>query len=466
MDPNPDPRDARIAQLEQLLRAALETIVVLQARVAELEAKLGQNSKNSSKPPSSDGPGVDRPGTKPKGRKRGGQPGHDKHERVLLPPDRVIDHKPKRCRRCDARLAGVDADPKRWQVLELPEIKPDVTEHRAHALCCDACGVTTTATFPDEVVLHGFGPRMSGVVAYLSGRCRLSKRQISELLDDLLGTPMSIGAVCAVEQDVSHALAAPVEEARVAVRNQPVAHLDETGWREDKLRAWLWVAVTAVATVFVIARSRGGKVAREILGDRFAGLLVTDRWSGYGWVDVLRRQLCWSHLLRDLLGMTERDDVGAGLAAEILLEVDQMLDWWEQVREGTLGRAVFQSRMLPIRVRVKALLREASTSAAKKTAGMCREILALEPALWTFIDVEGLEPTNNAAERAIRPAVLWRKGSFGTDSARGSRFVERILTTVATLRQQRRSVLEYLAASCAAVRAGQAAPSLLPAAAR
>jgi transposase len=461
VDPNPDPRDARIAQLEQLLRAALETIVVLQARVAELEAKLGENSKNSSKPPSSDGPGVDRPGAKPKGRKRGGQPGHDGHARTLLLPDRVVDHKPTRCRGCDARLVGDDVEPKRWQVLELPEIKPDVTEHRAHALCCGACGVTTTATFPDQVVMHGFGPRMSGAVAYLSGRCRLSKRQISELLADLFGTPMSLGAVCAVEKDVSHALAVPVEEARAAVREQPVAHLDETGWREDKQRAWLWVAVTAVATVFVIARSRGGKVAREILGEQFAGIAVSDRWSGYNWVDTARRQLCWAHLLRDLMGMTERDGVGARIAAEILIEVDKMLDWWREVRDGTLARAAYQSQMQPIRERVRGLLSEASTSAAKKTAGMCREILTLEPALWTFIDIEGIEPTNNAAERAIRPAVLWRKGSFGSDSEVGSRFVERILTTVATLRQQRRSVIEYLADACAAVRAGQAVPSLL-----
>lgn len=346
-------------------------------------------------------------------------------------------------------------------MLELPDIKPDVTEHRTHALCCGACGVTTNATFPDEVVLYGFGPRLSGAVAYLSGRCRLSKRQIAELLADLFGTPMSLGAVCAVEQDVSHALTDPVEEARDTVRAQAVVHLDETGWREDRKRAWLWVAVSAAATVFQVDRSRGGKVARQILGEDFGGRIITDRWSGYGWVDAARRQLCWAHLDRDLIGMTERDDVGARLAALILLEVDKMFEWWAQVRAGTLERDAFQHQMQPVRARVGDLLREASTAAEKKTAGMCREILTLEPALWTFVDVVGMDPTNSAAERAIRPAVLWRKGSFGNDSPVGSRFTERILTAVATLRQQERSVLEYLAHACAAVRTGLVAPSLL-----
>jgi transposase len=472
VDPIADPRDARIDALERQVVALLrvveeqgERIRVLEAENAELKARLGQNSNNSSKPPSTDDPGVKRSKGSRSGRKRGGQPGHEGHERRRLPPDRVVDHLPEKCRRCRAKLVGKDPAPKWWQVFEIPQIKPYVLEHRAHALTCP-CGVTTTATIPDEALMHGFGPRLAGIVAYLTGRCRLSKRQVAEVVQDLLGTPISTGAVCAVEQDVSHALAVPVEEARAAVRAQPVVHLDETGWREEKKRAWLWVAVTVAATVFVVARSRAGKVAREILGESFVGHTVTDRYSGYSWIDVARRQLCWAHLLRDFMGMTERDDIGAGLAAEILSEIDPMFDWWKQVRAGTLARVEFQSRMLPIRLRVKGLLLAASTKAASKTAGMCHEILVLEPALWTFVDIEGIDHTNNAAERAIRPAVLWRKGSFGNDSEVGSRFTERILTAVATLRQQNRSVLEYLADACAAVRAGRVVPSLLMPAAR
>ena len=456
-----DPRDARIAELEQLLGRALERIKVLEAEVAELRARLGQNSKNSSKPPSSDGPGVPKPKAKVTGTKRGGQPGHEGAERRALPVDEVVHYRPKRCRRCSHRLVGDDADPKRFQVVELPDIKPLVTEHRAHALTCPACRTVTEASLPTDVLQHGFGPRLSSFVAYLTGRCRLSKRQVVELCEDALGTPISLGAVCAIEQDVSAALAVPVEEAAAAVRTQPVIHLDETGWREDKKLAWLWVVVTGVAIVFRVARTRGSAIAKELLGDDFRGRLVTDRWNAYNWFDTARRQLCWAHLVRDFRGMVDRGGVGGGVATDLVVHADQMFVWWSQVRDGTLSRVDFQQRMTPVRAEVARLLRDAVVRAEKKTAGMCKEMLKLEGALWNFVDIEGLEPTNNVAERAIRPAVLWRKGSFGNDSSNGSRYAERILTAVSTVRLRGGDVLEYLAEACASHRESRAVPSLL-----
>lgn len=455
-----DARDARIFDLEQLLRAALEENAKLRARIGELEARLGQNSQNSSKPPSTDGPGVERPKKKPTGRKRGGQPGHEGAVRTRLPPDRVVDHVPRRCRRCSRKLEGKDAHPQVFQVLEMPEIKPHVTEHRGHTLKCE-CGTRTTEPIPTGVLQHGFGPRFSAFVAYFTGRCRLSKRQVVELCDELLGAPISLGAVCAVEQDVSAALKTPYEEAAAAIQRQAVASLDETGWREAKLRAWLWVAVTSVAVVFKVSRSRGAAVAKELLGVDFAGVLVTDRWSAYAWVKAVCRQLCWAHLQRDLAGMIERGGVGGGLATQMLDHSEKMFEWWSQVRDGSLSRVDFQRLMVPVRAQVGRLLRDAQACAESKTAGMCAQILKLEPALWTFVDVEGVEPTNNIAERTIRPAVLWRKGCFGNDSAVGSRFTERILTTVATVRLRRGSVLQYLAAACASYRANRTSPSLL-----
>jgi transposase len=461
VDRNVDPRDARIAQLEQLLQAALDAIVALNARVAELEGQLGQNSKNSSKPPSTDPPEMKRSPPKLTGRKRGGQPGHEGAKRVRLTPDEVIDHRPRRCQCCAQLLQGSDPNPRWFQVFELPEIKPKVTEHRGHALVCGGCGTVTSEPLPDEVLLHGFGPRFSGLLAYLTGRCRLSKRQAVELCEDAFNLPISVGAVCAIEQDVAAALAGPVEEARAAVRDQPVVHVDETGWREDKQRAWLWVAVSAVATVFLIARSRSGRVARQLLGENFHGLLVTDRWSGYTWVQARQRQLCWAHLKRDLQGMIDRGGVGGGLAADMLAQVTKMFEWWARVGDGSLDRTEFQCLMKPIRDEVERLLVDASLRAEQKTAGMCDAIFELRPALWTFVDNEGVEPTNNAAERAIRPAVLWRKGSFGNDSAAGSRFSERVLTAVATVRLRGGSVLDYLTDACASYRATRTAPSLL-----
>lgn len=442
--------------------AALRTEnLQLKADNAELRARLNQNSQNSSKPPSSDGPQVQRPEKKPSTRHRGGQPGGKGAKRVRLPPDRVINHRPTKCRFCQEHLSGDDAEPKWFQVFELPEIKPTVTEHRGHALTCTHCGTRNEASIPEAVLQHGFGPRLSAFVAYLTGRCRLSKRQVTELFEEALGTPLSTGAVCAIEQDVSEALATPFEEAKAAIRKQPVVHVDETGWREDKQRAWLWTAVSGAAIVFHVTCSRGGDVVRALLGETFSGHLVTDRWSAYNWVDARRRQLCWSHLLRDLQGMVERGGRGEVFARAILACARDMFEWWAQVRDGELERTQFQERMRSVRTEVERLLMQSAMHAEEKTAGMCAEILKLKEALWTFVDVEGIEPTNNAAERALRPAVLQRKGSFGNDSERGARYCERVLTTVATVRLRGGRVLKYLAEACAEYRQSGTAPSLL-----
>ena len=379
----------------------------------------------------------------------------------MLPPDRIVDYKPKVCRKCAHELVGEDLNATRFQVFELPVIRPEVTEHRAHTLRCRACATRTSAVIPTAVLLNGFGPRMTALAGYLAGRCRLSKRQVVEFFDEVLNTPISAGGVCAQEQDVSAALAAPYDEVACAVRSQPVVNADESGWREDKKRAWLWVAVTSVAVVFRVARGRGAAVARELLGHDFAGVLGTDRWSGYNWVETTRRQLCWAHLLRDFQGMVDRGGIGGLFGTQFFAQAEKIMDWWHQVCDGELKRATFQQRMVPVRAAVTGLLHEAVVRAEPKTAGMCREILKLEPALWTFVDIEGVEPTNNAAERAIRPAVLWRRGSFGNDSAIGSRFTERILTAVATVRLRGGSVLGYLAEACASYRLTRTAPSLL-----
>jgi transposase len=379
----------------------------------------------------------------------------------MLTPDRVIDYKPEVCRRCAHGLVGDDAKPKRFQVFELPEIRPDVTEHRAHTLKCRECGAETSATIPTAVLQHGFGPRITALAGYLAGRCRLSKRQVVEFYEEVLGTPISAGGVCALEQDASAALAAPYDEASAQVHVAPLVNADESGWREDKKLAWLWVAVTDAVIVFRVARGRGKAVAKELLGEHFAGLLVTDRWSAYNWVETARRQLCWAHLLRDFQGMVDRGGVGGPIAAEMLAEAGKMMDWWHRVCEGKLSRAEFQRQVIPVRAAITRLLRDASARAESKTAGMCKEMLKFEPALWTFVNVEGIDPTNNVAERAIRSPVLWRRGSFGNDSAAGSRFTERILTAIATVRLRRGSVLGYLTEACASYRTTRTSPSLL-----
>ena len=245
------------------------------------------------------------------------------------------------------------------------------------------------------------------------------------------------------------------------MQQQAVVHVDETGWREGRQRAWLWVAVTTLVTVFLVHARRGTVAARALLGAS-GGWLVSDRWSAYKAWPLARRQLCWAHLRREFTAFTERGGTAHRVGRALLAETKAMFAAWHRVRDGTLSRAQFQAAMRPRRRRVEQWLQRGAGCGHAKTAATCRDILTLAPALWTFIDVPGIEPTNNAAERALRPAVLWRKGCFGTHSAAGSRFVERMLTVATTLRQQQRNVVDYVTEACVAALHGHSAPSLLP----
>jgi len=448
-----DWRDDRIDELERenaALRArnrALEQrIQELEARIRELEARLGQHSGNSSRPPSTDPPGTPPP-ARPKrtGRKRGGQPGHEKHERALLPPEKVTrTHvlKPDACRCCGKALHGEDPEPERHQVIEIRKVVADVDEYQLCALVCDDCGTSTRASLPAGVPTGQFGPRLQAIVALSSGAYKMSKREIEQMVEDFFGVPISLGSIANLEQATSEAIAAPVAEVAQAIQKQPVVHADETGWYERSKRGWLWGAIASMMACFVIRASRGAKVAQELLGPTFSGILVSDRWSAYAWVDTARRQLCWAHLLRQFRGFQERGREGERIGSSLELLTDAMFHMWHRVRDGTMTRASFRERMEGMRPHVVAWLQEGASSGIRGVAGRCREILELEPALWTFVLVEGVEPTNNACERILRPGVLWRKRSFGTDSPNGSRFVERILTVVTTLRLQKRNVLD------------------------
>jgi transposase len=331
-----------------------------------------------------------------------------------------------------------------------------------HGLVCPACGVTTRATLPLGVPTGGFGPRVPAIVALCTGAYHLSKRTTQDVMADLLGIPLSLGTLANLEHATAQALAVPVAEAQTHIREQSIAHLDETGGREGWTRAWLWVAVTAWVTVFVVRLSRGAKVAQELLGERFCGILVTDRWSAYTWYPTRWRQVCWAHLLRDFEAMIERGGRSQEIGTALREHVREMFHAWHRVRDGTLPHAEFRILMRPRRRHIARLLKIGQTCGVAQTEGVCREVLKGSEALWTFVRVEGVEPTNNAAERAIRPGVLWRKGSFGTQSANGSRFVEAMMTVVATLKQQHRHVLVYMTDACRAASTGMPAPSLLP----
>jgi len=438
------------------LEAVAAQVVALTARVAELEVRLGQNSSNSSKPPSSDGPHVKpAPPKPPSGKRRGGQPGHPRHERVILPPDEILDHKPSRCRRCAAALAGNDPDPILDQVLDLPAKLRHVTHHRRHTLACPYCHAETTAA-PVPEAAGGFGPKLTAVAAYLTGVGRLGKRAVRVLFADVCGLPVSLGAVSKLEGTVSRALE-PIHAAAHAATKGADANVDETSWTEGTSKAWLWVAVTKLLSVFLIRPHRNRLAFDDLVGPD-PGVLTTDRFPVYTHLGGESRQVCWAHLRRDFQAMIDRTNAGSGIGEELLAHADILFAHWKRVRDGTRTRRWFaRTHRGWLRREIRLLLARGSACGCAKTAAVCREILAAEGSLWTFAGRDGVEPTNNAAERAVRHAVCWRKTSFGTDSARGSRFVERMLTVVASCRQQGRSVLDFLIRAVA----GQK-PSLLP----
>jgi transposase len=481
-DALPDDVRATMPPLVAAYVAALEAVVAtvpalaaqvagLQERVATLEARLGQTSVNSSRPPSSDPPGTRSASEPPpRGRRPGGQPGHRGTFRLLAPEVQVshrVHHLPQACGRCGMALpvaAGPD-DPPDWrhQVVDVPPVAVEVTEHLLAARTCGRCGQVTRAGWPAGVPHGVIGPHLVAMLALLTGRYRLSKREAAACLRDLVGVDLAVGTVSAIEQQVSAALAPLVAEARAAVQAAPAVNMDETGWRQGRQRAWLWTVVTALVTVFHIDRSRGAVVAQTLLGPDWAGIVGSDRFAAYRWLAPTQRQVCWAHLKRDFQKLV---DWGAGprpVGVRLLAIHAEVFEQWHRFRAGELERADLMLAIARLAAELRAVVEAGVATGHPVAQPLCRALLTVWPALWTFVLVEGVEPTNNAAEQALRPAVLWRKGSFGTQSGDGSRFVERMLTVTATCRQQGRRVLDVLVAAIIAAQRGQLPPSLLPA---
>jgi transposase len=432
-------------------------IAKLEARVMELEAQLKRNSSNSSQPPSSDKPWTG-PAGRAKGRKRGGQPGHRGSRRELVEPDRVVEHRPTRCRHCEADLVGDDPRPRRHQVVEVPPTSPVVTEHRVHTLRCSACGKASCAVLPKEVPRSAFGPRLQAMVAMCTASYRLSKRTTVELLRHFFGVTIALGSICRVEHQMSCALEASRTEALAHVQKARVVHIDETGWFIRSLRAWLWTAVTARVVVFMISSSRSRKTSYELLPSSFGGVTVADGYTAYNWIHPARRQLCWAHLVRNFRGLLDYGALARAFAEQLLAATRGMFDRWHQVRERPIAEV--SAALAPSRAEFQSVLALGAQSESIKVRRFAAALSRREPSLWTFSERADVEPTNNAAERALRPAVLWRKGSFGSDSLRGARFVERALTVIASLRLQHRPVLDFLTRARTAALLGESPPPI------
>lgn len=455
-------------EAQAIIRALLAQVAALVKRVAELEARLGKSPQNSSLPPSTQHPHAKPPSNKPKSkRKRGGQPGHPRYERALIPPeqcDQIVAIKPDACRRCGRKLIGRDDDPLRHQVWEVPEIKPIVVEYQQHRLTCRGCGESTCAELPAGVPTSTAGPRLVALSAMLMGCFRQSKRRVAMFLEQVLGQPCSPGWVVKLQNQATAALRPAYEELAAQLPAQDQVSLDETPSKEGLRKAWLWTCVASTFSVFAFRATRGACVVAELLGEMFEGVVTCDRAKAYFPVGGTGRlQWCWAHLKRDFQALIDSPDGQAKrLGCDLMRPTKEMFRHWSRCRDGTITRAHFERLMRPIRQEVDALLLRGVFSGNARLMGMCEPLYDHRDWLWTFVDRDGIEPTNNASERALRHAVIWRKLSFGTQSAAGSRFVETILTVVETCRQNQRNLLAFLAESIQAHFDHRQAPKLLP----
>lgn len=456
---------AKVESGEKIKHEQADEITRLKSKVFELKERLRQNSANSSLPPSSDSP-FQPPHRRrsPSERKRGAQAGHKGVGRQLLPiaeVDKVIDLRPDCCSACGSLLLGEDCRPARRQIIELVGGQAFVTEFRNHSLRCLACRKLTRGKWSEDGAAETFGASVSAMIAYLTGRLNLSQRDAVEAMRELFNLKIGLGSISALQRRVSKRLAEPVAQALEFVQQQTSQCVDETGWQEINQLNWLWVSCTERVTVFQIQTGRGQTNAQTIIDEEETGVVTTDRYPGYNFLQGWRRQICWAHLKRDFTAMTEREDAESkNIGEKLLAETKKVFELFAKVRDGTLQHYHLRRRIEPVKAQVKALLEAGGATANAKTAGVCRRILKLNRSLWTFVRVAAVEPTNNRAERALRRAVLWRRKSFGTQSETGSRFVERILTVVTTLGQQRRSVLAYLKTACAARAIKQASAEL------
>lgn len=452
-----------------------QEIAELRARVAELEAENARlrgetekSSRNSSKPPSSDTPDqrADRPKSPPSGRKPGGQPGHEGHERTIIPPEKVTESNeffPKRCRGCTRHLPRAPfGDPLRHQTVDVPPIVPIVLEYLLHAVQCD-CGIVTRAPLPPGAPRGMCGPKLVALLALFVGVYQMSRRDARSMFSDVMGIPISLGTISKVEGQVAKLLEPAHTEAATLVKRARAKYVDATTWLRNAANRTLWVIGSRLATVFHIVDDGTREELKKLVGT--LGVMITDRGSQFGFWAMHMRQVCWAHLVRKYVSFAEHADPRAAqLGQNLLLLAQALLHAWHNVRDGTMSRAAFQDLVARMRPAFEGHLARGVELRLPGVSGSCANMLNHADALWTFASVAGIEPTNNHAERELRRFVMWRKTSLGSQSERGEHFAARVMTVVHTLRKQDRHVLSFLHDTIAASLRGTARPSLMPAA--
>lgn len=441
-DRGKEPTVARLLEMDQEIQALNDTL-----------ASSKKNSTNSSKPSSSDGPEVSRHKPTPTGRKPGAQDGHEGKHRELLPVeemDHVHDLYPDQCEKCSVPLnpdlANETSAPLRHQVFEIPEIKPVKTEFRCHEIGC-TCGHKTRAPLPPHVAQSSFGPRAHATMGYLTSSHLGTRRGVSEIMNTLFGIDISLGSICNVLDRVSSEMEPLVEEIRQTLPLADVLNADETGWKLKGKRTTLWVFVSPLVVYFCIAASRGANVLSSVLGAAFSGIITSDDHSAYrAYHKDGLRQLCWAHLIRKFIALLDiRGSPQAQRFATIMLrEIESLFTCWHAFVEKTITREQLRQTTALIRGRMKSYCQKYLSSEDAAVRTRAGQMLKNWEHLFTFIFHEGVEPTNNAAERALRPAVQWRKICFGSQSIHGERFTERILTVTRTCRLQGKNPFHFL----------------------
>jgi len=460
--------DAGREAVVEVLLAMDRRIQQLEARVEKLERELAKSSRNSSRPPSSDSPGK-RParGKDRSGLSQGAQPGHEGHGRELLPlsaVDELVEHWPERCACGHVFAAGelrAVGKPVRHQVEELPVISTRVIEHRCPRVRCPGCGEQTRAMLPAALAGSAFGPRFQAAVAALSVRNRISRCDVVELAEELFGARLCAGTVEAILGRAAQALEDPYEDLAERVRSSQSLNMDETGWRTAGERRALWGMFTDRHAYFHLAADRHADHAKSLLADTEA-IVTSDRWWAYSHLPLARRQICWSHLRRDFQAHAE------GLAAEkefgeAGLKLCERLFWAWEVYQHTHDRRELKRTIRSLQRTYEPIIRSFAAKRARnrRCRGMARNLIKLWPALWTFASHEGVQPTNNHAERSLRGAVIYRKLSLGSQSEGGERRIERLLSASITCRLQQHSLFAYLSELLAAHARGDPVP-LLP----
>lgn len=439
----------------------------LKKRIEELERLVKQNSKNSSKPPSSDF-GRNTPTQKPSAKKKrkrkpGAQKGHKPNLKQLVPKEQVTKFEnliPKHCTCGCAGLEDCEEPPLRFQTFDLPPIIPVVMEYVQHFKRCKQCGEIVYQPLADHIRRNVFGAGILAIVGVMTGMLNTSKRKAVEVINEVFHIPMSLGGLSNCEARISEALAGPYDDLKDYVQSQETAHADESGWpRGNRLKGWLWAMACATGAFFMIHAKRTQQAARELLGN-FSGILHSDRWSGYNIYDHIR-QICWAHLKRDFQAISEAKGRLGRLGGQLLELEAQIFQDYHRARDGTIQWKTFQNRMVFLQSEVVQLLQQGGECKGP-LAGKCREIWKHRENLWTFVAHPDVSPTNNAAEQIVRQAVLWRKMSFGTQSKRGARYVERMLSVCATCRLQGRSIIDYIRQTCQAHLNNKPAPTLRP----